>query len=283
MDFLAQNDNGIDEELVLTADDIISYEANKITPIMRLTMVDVMDYVRDPFYVLENQLFNFPELKNRYFIIRHGESTANVRKFVVSDPKYGMLGYGLTEKGRNQSEASAQKFIRQQKIRMIQLANVIGEEAAVEKLAMDVLTDENSVILSSDFRRALETAKIVAKEFGLKKPQIVKTLRERHFGEYDMTEGHIYPNVWALDRNNYAQKDMGVESVAEVVKRTTGLIKIIEKVRSGKNVFLVAHGDIGQILETGFRKMNPALHRSLPHLENAEIREMWLNPLMQAA
>lgn len=282
----AVNENGVSEELILTAEDICLEEdvhKDAVAPIMHLTMVDVMDYLKEPFYVPENQVFNFRELKNRYFVIRHGESTANVRKLVVSDPKYGMLGFGLTEKGKTQMEEKARKFLFQQKIRRKQLANVIGEEAAAKRLEMDVLTDDNTIVLSSDFKRALETANIFTNVVGLKIPQTSKALRERFFGEYDMMEGNIYPNVWDLDKRNYAHRDRGVESVSQVLHRSTGLIKIIEKVRSGKNIFLVAHGDVGQILESGFRKRDPALHRGLPHLKNAEIREMWLNPLTQAA
>lgn len=276
------------EEIELTEEDMLSDGEmfggkDDVSVLMQLTMVDLIDFAREPFYVPENELFNFSELRNRYFVIRHGQSTANTRKVVVSDPKVGLIGYGLTDEGKRQIEESARKFLHKLKVRRLQLANVVGEKEAAVKLSMDNITKNNSIVLSSDFKRALETAEIFAKSVKLNPPKKAKALRERFFGNYDMREGDIYPSVWDRDAMDYAQTDNGVESVASVLHRSTKLVKIVESMHKGKNVFLVAHGDIGQILQTGFHKMDPRQHRKIQHLENAEIREMWINPLMQAA
>jgi broad specificity phosphatase PhoE len=43
-------------------------------------------------------------MQNRYFIVRHGESTANVRGVIVSDPVQGAHpDNGLSPKGMQQS------------------------------------------------------------------------------------------------------------------------------------------------------------------------------------
>jgi len=249
---------------------------------MELMMVDVVDYAKEPFYVPENVLFHYPELRNRYFVLRHGQSTANVRKVVVSDPKIGIPGFGLTDLGKDQVEKSAMNFLLDKKKRMKQLINVVGEEEAFRILKGDDFSDNNTIVLSSDFRRTMETADLLVRSLGLKKPvNAVKALRERYFGEYDMLEEEAYGKVWSRDRYDYASTDKGVESVASVLARSTALVKLVERMQSGKNVFLVTHGDLGQVLETGFHKMNPSLHRDLTNLKNAEIREMWINPLMQ--
>ncbi len=245
-----------------------------------LRIIDVIDYLREPFYVPENGLFEFRVLENRYFVIRHGESTANERGLVVSDPGIGTIGYGLTAKGKGQIDESARGLLMRLFDHRKRLAEIVGERMANRKLKMDKLTKYNTVVLSSDFKRAMETAEIFTDIVGLKRPKPVKALRERFFGDYDMKEGNIYEGVWGLDARNYTQDVHNVESVGEVLARSTRLIKMLERSYKGKNIFLVAHRDVGQILETGCRKMNPALHRSLPHLKNAEIREMWLNPLM---
>ena len=39
---------------------------------------------------------------NKYLIMRHGESEANVAGLIVSDPAIGCERYGLTELGRQQ-------------------------------------------------------------------------------------------------------------------------------------------------------------------------------------
>lgn len=282
----------ISAEMELNVADVIEIESaqskkhkaesavNELEEETELKIIDVIDYLREPFYVPENGLFDFRELENRYFVIRHGESTANERGLVVSDPGIGTIGYGLTGKGRGQIDESARDFLMRLYDHRKRLAGIVGDRVANRKLKMDKISKYNTVVLSSDFRRAMETAEIFAEVVGVRRPKPVKALRERFFGDYDMKEGNIYEDVWSLDAKNYNQQVDNVESVGEVLARSTRLIRMLERSYKGKNIFLVAHGDVGQILETGFRKMNPSMHRSLPHLKNAEIREMWLNPLM---
>ncbi len=245
-----------------------------------LKIIDVIDYLREPFYVSENGLYDFREFENRYFVIRHGESTANERGLVVSDPSIGTIGYGLTAKGKQQIDESAREFIKGLNEHRERLADIVGKMVANQKLKMDKITKYNAVVLSSDFKRAMETAEILADVAEVNRPKPVKSLRERFFGDYDMKEISAYKKIWESDNIDYRQKMGGVESVAEVMMRSTRLIRMIERSYRGKNIFLVAHGDVGQVLEAGFKKMNPSMYRSLSYLKNAEIREMWLNPLM---
>ena len=39
-------------------------------------------------------------------------------------------------------------------------------------------------------------------------------------------------------------------------------------------VICVAHGDVLQILQTAFAKIDGSLHRTLPHLETASLRQL---------
>merc|ERR1712151_1322662 len=63
-----------------------------------------------------------------------------------------------------------------------------------------------------------------------------------------------------------------VESVNSVLSRTTQLVMDIEnKLQKEKEdnrwtCILVAHGDVLQILQTGFNKIDGTQHRTLPHL-----------------
>ena len=43
-----------------------------------------------------NNLKGITELNNRYFVLRHGESRANTKQIIVSDPKNGLFDFGLT-------------------------------------------------------------------------------------------------------------------------------------------------------------------------------------------
>ncbi len=48
-----------------------------------------------------------PHLKNRYFALRHGESTANIAGIISSLPSTGTTTHGLTDKGRLQAREAA--------------------------------------------------------------------------------------------------------------------------------------------------------------------------------
>ena len=47
-----------------------------------------------------------------------------------------------------------------------------------------------------------------------------------------------------------------------------------EKEHQPWQVLLVAHGDVLQILQTAFTRVDVRTHRSLPHLETATVREL---------
>ena len=42
-------------------------------------------------------------LRNRFFVLRHGQSLGNVAKTIVSDPKNGCSDYGLSDIGKEQA------------------------------------------------------------------------------------------------------------------------------------------------------------------------------------
>lgn len=196
-----------------------------------------------------NYLEGLEKLKNHYFIIRHGESRANVKGIILSHPEAGTKAFGLTEKGKKQVEESASK---------------------------NKVLDKSTIIYSSDFKRARETAEIARKVFKTKPVHLTKKLRERWFGGWERTHNSNYHKVWVDDKVNPEHKNMKVESASEVQARTTSLIIELEKEYSGKKILLVAHGDALQILITGFMKQCASSHRDIKHLEVAEIRELKL-------
>jgi len=111
-------------------------------------------------------------------------------------------------------------------------------------------------------------------------------LRERNFGELNGGSDSRYQDVWDIDISNPTHNEFGVESVYSVVERTTNMVLEIDEelsVTSEKKgsppwkCVLVAHGDVLQILQTGFRKMDGSLHRTLPHLETATVRDLELS------
>jgi glucosyl-3-phosphoglycerate phosphatase len=196
-----------------------------------------------------NYIRNISKLKNRYFVIRHGESEANVKGIIISDPSAGTKKYGLSENGKKQVENSIMRT--------------------------DFLNEE-TIIYTSDFKRAVETAEIIEKKLGIEGMKKTFLLRERFFGEFDSLSNSNYEKIWEKDFENADHTEWNVESVNSVLDRTTECVRNIEEKYSAKNVILVSHGDALQILQTAFHHVEASDHRNLKHLETAELRELLL-------
>lgn len=195
---------------------------------------------------LLNHLSALQQLENRYFVMRHGHSLANQQGIIVSHPENGRDGYGLSARGRAQVEAS---------------------------LHADGRLDAATIVLSSDFSRAVESAAIAARL--LECGEDVETdirLRERDFGELELGPDSAYAGVWENDERDADGRYRAVESANRVMARVTSLIVELEQRRSGATYLLVSHGDALQILQTAFARREASAHRQLQHLQTAEIR-----------
>jgi len=195
------------------------------------------------------QLSRVDCLANRFSIMRHGQSKANARGIIVSSIENDRSGdFGLTELGRQQVLATAQ--------------------------ACDL--PAGTVICSSDFSRARQSAEVVRACLGAAEVVIAEALRERYFGDWEGTSTVNYARVWAADEASAGRADGSVEPAAAVLDRTTAFIAELEGRYSGRDILLVSHGDTLQILQAGFLRMDPSRHRSLPDLATAEIRRLRL-------
>jgi broad specificity phosphatase PhoE len=131
-------------------------------------------------------------------------------------------------------------------------------------------------------------------------------LRERYFGTLNGKSDRYYQNVWDVDCfNPSSSTEYHVECANHVLERTSKLIVELDdwlsstsssdngdddddgtkqqanQINNNKKkkwkVILVAHGDVLQIMQTGFlRHVDASKHRSLEHLETATIRELKL-------
>ena len=196
-----------------------------------------------------NHLGRVDHLVNTFSIMRHGQSKANARGMIVSRIENDRRGdYGLTELGRQQVLSAAQ----------------------------GCGLPKGTVICSSDFSRARQSAEVVRAYLGASEIVMAEALRERCFGDWEGSPTANYAHVWAADETSAAHADDNVEPAAAVLDRTTAFIVGLERRYSGRNILLVSHGDTLQILQAGFLRMDPSGHRSLPHLEMAEIRQLRL-------
>ena len=211
-----------------------------------------------------------------FYLLRHGQSTANVAEIISSDRL--ALAYtekhGLTELGNQQATASAQQLlqlIQQQQLKQ-QQQQVVKEPRNHHKL----------IFVSSPFARARQTAlaclhgcrqtlqlqdhpKNDDDDDRMRPPplEIVPSIRmenllvERYFGIYDNDSLDTYGNVWPLDQDNVTQTSGEVESVAAVATRIQAVVLPYllhddddqNIATTTTHVVLVSHGDVLQIAQ----------------------------------
>ena len=197
-----------------------------------------------------NHLLRCQRLNNRYFAVRHGNSLANQQGIIVSHPQHGVSKYGLSENGQLQ---------------------------VIESVNRDRQLDAATLIVSSDFRRAGETAEIIHRQLDSHSPlSFDQRLRERNFGELELGPDSAYASVWQEDENNANNHLRDVESPNQVMARVSELVSDYESRYSAATVLLVSHGDALQILQTAFAKQDASTHRRQRHLETGEIRPLLL-------
>ena len=201
-----------------------------------------------------NYLLDCHQLRNRFFIMRHGESEANRQGLIISSPDTGIANYGLSQQGR------------------VQVMNSI---TPATQLGLDAATR----IYSSDFKRAVETAQIVYRHLACHYSVETRSdLRERFFGDFEGSENSNYAQVWRADEVNASHTKHNVEAATVVMARVTHLIRELDQSQNACKILLIAHGDVLQILQTALLKQPAERHRSMQHLDTAEIRElMFLN------
>ena len=169
------------------------------------------------------------KLKNKYFILRHGESTHQIEKpdTVYHWPE-DKPPAPLTDTGRNQIKEKA-RYLKNKKI---------------------------DLIFSSDVLRTRQTAEIVAKELGLEVKRDVR-LRDINWGIY---QGKPMKGAWAYYKHNMEERfrkaSPGGESWSEVQQRMIEFIKEVERKYNQKNILIVSHGDPLWLLESWFQGLS---------------------------
>lgn len=192
------------------------------------------------------------QLRNTYYALRHGTSEANERGVVVSHPENGIPAWGLSLAG---AAACRERFVR-------------------GRTPFPALEPATTVVLSSDFRRAVETAAILCAQIGLAPFALDIALRERHFGRLELGPVSGYDEVWERDAGGPDHGHAGAESTEWVARRMAGVVERQERRHAGRTIVLVSHGDPLQILETVLLGLPSHRHRERPHLANAELRRL---------
>jgi len=195
-------------------------------------------------------MIDINQLKNTYFGIRHGQSHANVHGIIVAG-EIARSEYGLTDLGKQQVRKG------------------------VEELKENGILNDHTIIVTSPLMRAKQTAEVAAEVLEVPQEHVIvdERLRERHFGVFEGKAHDAYKDViWPADLAGTGSEH-GVETTDIVLERLLELIEDLEQKYTNMNILLVSHGDTLQILETAFKNISSREHRSLVHLQNAEIRQ----------
>ncbi|GAB2282570.1 hypothetical protein Dimus_017110 [Dionaea muscipula] len=159
-------------------------------------------------------------LYTEIILVRHGETAWNVLRKIQ-----GQLDVELNDIGRQQAVAVADRLSRE--------ANV-------------------SAIYSSDLKRALETAEIIASKCGGLQVIRDQNLRERHLGDL---QGHVYQPHELIKLNPAAYQAFvshktdqeipgGGESIDQLYQRCTSSLQRIGENHRGERVIVVSHGGV---------------------------------------
>lgn len=221
------------------------------------------------------------DLKNTYFLLRHGQSEGNVEGVISSARSLATSSkHGLTPLGYDQGKASASKLLE-----------LIEEQQKAGN------TKSNKVFFySSPFSRAKQTAeacldgienvdaKVQALGLDVQKNIIMEAgIMERFFGDLDAEPLSTYGYVWPNDMKDPTQTGYNVESVAAVSTRLREVVMRIEesnvhKESKGDIIVLTSHADVLQIMQTYASGLDNVGEFSSYRFGNGEVRFMGRTP-----
>jgi broad specificity phosphatase PhoE len=150
------------------------------------------------------------KLKNKYFLLRHGQALSNIENVISCWPE--KKEFPLTEEGRVQIRESAEK-----------------------------LSDKKiDMIFSSDLLRTKQTAEIVAEKLG-SEIKYDERLREYNVGVYNSKSIFEYFKVFNSQLERFHKKAKEGEDYNDIKKRMRSFIEEKEKEFGNKNILVVSH------------------------------------------
>ena len=159
-------------------------------------------------------------MQNTYFILRHGQTTYQLKKEKIIYPWPEPSPILLTEKGKKQVRTAAEK-LKSKKI---------------------------DLIYSSDITRARQTAGIVAQELKVK-VIFDKRLREINLGIFCGKKTKEYYNYFSSLKQRFRKSPSQGENLRDCQKRMFDFVKEIDKRYKDKGILIISHGDPLWLLE----------------------------------
>lgn len=172
------------------------------------------------------------------YIVRHGETEENLQRILQ-----GHLPGNLTEKGRGQ---------------VCKTAKILSKEGT-----------KFSCIVSSDLKRAMDSAKIIADKLNLPvKP--MEILRERDWGKFtgmpiaDAMDKYRVGGKWAFPEGT-------TETEEGIYERANKALQELQKLFADETMIVVTHGQFARNLIAAHFKCD---YNEVATLLNAEIRKL---------
>lgn len=192
-----------------------------------------------------------PRIVARLILIRHGESVANAARRFTHGPEEP-----LSRKGREEALERARH-----------LRDVCDPVA----------------LYASPFVRALETARLIGRVFGLE-PAVVEDLREQSYGElhgqsYEAARVGFARESGPLDL--WRLRPPGGESLEEVARRVGPAVEAIATRHVGEQVIVVSHGGVMASLRAyvaGAFEGFPVISGNAGGYVLERVRTVWVGP-----
>ena len=175
------------------------------------------------FFLFFYSQYNIMKLKNKYFILRHGQTIYQTqkKKDFAYPPFPERPAIKLTKEGQKQIKIAAKKL----------------KKAGI------------NLIFSSDFFRTRQTAKIMAEGLN-KRIHFDKRLRDVNLGIYHGgPKKDFYRDFPIHSKNRFNKKPPKGESWRDLQKRMLNFLKNIDKRFKGKTILIISHGDPLWLLE----------------------------------
>ncbi len=152
--------------------------------------------------------------KNKYYLMRHGESNHNVQKFLSSDNSQKAASH-LTEKGK----------------------------ADVSRISTEFKDKKIDLIFVSPLIRTQETAKIIAKNIGLSAEKIItdERIQEIQMGTLNGEQESKYHDLYDNLMEKLEIRPDGGENLLDVRRRVGKFIYEINENYQEKNILIISH------------------------------------------
>lgn len=252
---------------------------------------------KDGVYVVNKMPPPLPtQLKNNYYMLRHGQSWGNVEKVISSARSLAKSDkHGLTPLGYKQGKESAKNLLShlqesqkgessssRKRRRLFFYSSPFARARQTAQACIDGLLEEENEPLVEKMNLDIQTDIIL--EDGI---------MERFFGSLDDEPLDTYAYIWPVDMVNVTHTEYDVESVAAVSTRVRETILKIDtnplhetpaasSDQSGGDdndddiIVLVSHADVLQIAQIYAADIENVGHFSSYRFANGEVREMAL-------